>query len=93
MTKQAIPPLLSYGAEMSRTRYWQEVQLVAIGALIAQQPRGDMDIEQYARQIVNEADVIADSALVKHGPSVSDRLQKEAPFEAAPGGKSDEEEA
>jgi hypothetical protein len=88
-----IPKLLTYGGEMSRTRYWQEVQLVVIGALISSRPMAPETIDdEAARAIVNAADLIADAALRKHGPSVSSNLQREAPFQAAPGVKGDRDE-
>lgn len=89
-----IARFLSYGGEISRTRYWQEANLAAIAALIKASPPSPEELEtapggmmEYAKRINLAAGVIADVAEQHHGPSVSDRLQTEDPFEAAPGVK------
>lgn len=82
---------IQYGAELTRTRFWQEAYLAAQSALIASNPvpygvAGEAsDIEQYARDIARASFVVADEALKQHGPSVSGHLQGESPFVAARG--------
>lgn len=86
--KSELPRVIGYGAELTRTRYWQEVQLVALGALISARPTHPEDIDdRYARQLIAAAGLLADVAERVHGPSVSEHLQTEKPFVAAPGVK------
>jgi hypothetical protein len=87
---------LSYAAEATRSRVWQESAIAAMRSLISAHPptrdaleRAPAGVESYARDIARAAYAIADEMHKQHGPSVSGRLQKEDPFVAVESGGTD----
>lgn len=89
--KKELTRFISYGAELTRTRFYQEAYLAALLAAMTSQPKAPTETaEAFARRVVALASDVADAAFNNHGPSVSEHLQTEAPFVAAAGVKDDE---